>query len=205
MTIFWRCLMKKTDIIMKMAKENHGIITNMMIDQIGISRGNLKYLADSGKIERTARGVYTLPEVWEDEFVNLQTRFKRGIFSHESSLFLHDLSDRTPNNYHMTFPATYNLTAAKHENIRCTQVIDSLYLVGIEDITSPGGNLVRTYCMERTLCDVLKPRNSVDIQIVTDAFKQYTMRKDKNIPLLSYYGKLFKVEKKLRSYLEVLL
>ena len=197
--------MKKTDIIMKMAKENHGIITNMMIDQIGISRGNLKYLADSGRIERTARGVYTLPEVWEDEFVNLQTRFKRGIFSHESSLFLHDLSDRTPNNYHMTFPATYNLTAAKHENIRCTLVIDSLYLVGIEDITSPGGNLVRTYCMERTLCDVLKPRNSVDIQIVTDAFKQYAVRKDKNIPLLSYYGKLFKVEKKLRSYLEVLL
>ena len=197
--------MKKTDIIMKMAKENHGIITNMMIDQIGISRGNLKYLADSGRIERTARGVYTLPEVWEDEFINLQIRFKRGIFSHESSLFLHDLSDRTPNNYHMTFPATYNLTAAKHENIRCTLVIDSLYLVGIEDITSPGGNLVRTYCMERTLCDVLKPRNSVDIQIVTDAFKQYAVRKDKNIPLLSYYGKLFKVEKKLRSYLEVLL
>ena len=186
--------MKQTEIIIKMAKDNNGIVTNVMIDQAGISRGNLKYLTDLGRIERTARGVYTLLEIVEDEFVNLQTRFKRGIFSHESSLFLYDLSDRTPNIYHMTFPTTYNLTAVKHENIRCTQIVDSLYSVGVEEIASPGGNLVKTYCMERTLCDILKSRNRADMQIVTDAFKRYTKRKDKNIPLLSYYGRVFKVE-----------
>lgn len=45
----------------------------------------------------------------------------------------------------------------------------------------------------------------VDIQVVTEAFKRYATRTDKNIPLLSEYAKTLKVEKKLRAYLEVLL
>ena len=36
--------MKQTEIIIKMAKDNNGIVTNVMIDQAGISRGNLKHL-----------------------------------------------------------------------------------------------------------------------------------------------------------------
>ena len=47
--------------------------------------------------------------------------------------------------------------------------------------------------------------NPTDIQIITDAFKRYVRRKDKNISLLCEYGKKLKVEEKLQSYLEVLL
>ena len=70
---------------------------------------------------------------------------------------------------------------------------------------TPGGNTVRAYSVERTLCDILRPHSSVDIQVVTGAFKCYATRTDKNIPLLSEYAKTLKVEKKLRAYLEVLL
>jgi hypothetical protein len=59
--------------------------------------------------------------------------------------------------------------------------------------------------MEHTLCDILKPKNNVDIQLITDAFKRYAKRPDKNIPLLSEYAKMMRVEKRLRAYLEVLL
>ncbi len=59
--------------------------------------------------------------------------------------------------------------------------------------------------MERTLCDILRKHNKTDIQIITDAFKRYVRRKDKNISLLCEYGKKLKVEEKLQSYLEVLL
>lgn len=78
---------------------------------------NIKTLLNSGKLERTARGVYILPEIWEDEFVNLQARFRKGIFSNETALFLLDLTDRTPNRFDMTFPETYNLTNVKKEQI----------------------------------------------------------------------------------------
>ncbi len=70
---------------------------------------------------------------------------------------------------------------------------------------SPGGNEITVYCMERTLCDILRKRNKVDTGVITDAFKRYAARKDKNIPLLSEYAKKFHVEEKVRRYLEVLI
>ena len=70
---------------------------------------------------------------------------------------------------------------------------------------TPGRNIVKAYSAERTLCDILKPRCRVDIQVVTEAFKRYTVRADKNIPLLSEYAKILRVETRLRAYLEVLL
>ena len=191
--------------IIKMAKENNGIITTAMVVEAGFLRGNIKYLVDKGMIEKSARGVYILPEVWEDEIFILQNRFKRGIYSHKTALFLWDLTDRTPNRYHMTFPANYNLTNPKEENVQCVQCMEALYKLGIVNAITPGGNKVRVYSMERTLCDILRARSRVDIQIVTEAFKRYANRSDRNIPVLSEYAKMLKVETKLRTYLEVLL
>lgn len=194
-----------TEEIIKMAKENNGIVTTAMVVAAGFSRGNIKYLVDKGMIEKSTRGVYILPEVWDDEIFNLQCRFKRGIYSHETALFLWDLTDRTPNRYNMTFPVNYNLTKPKEENIRCVQCKGEWYELGLAEVTTPSGNRVRVYSVERTLCDILRTRCNVDIQIVTEAFKRYANRTDKNIPVLSEYAKILKVEEKIRSYLEVLL
>lgn len=197
--------MGATEEIIKMAKENNGMVTTAMVVAAGFSRGNIKYLADKGMIEKSARGVYILPEICDDEIFNLQNRFKRGIYSHETALFLWNLTDRTPNWYCMTFPMNYNLTKPKEENIRCLQCKEDFYEVDITYVSTPGGNKVMAYGLERTLCDVLRPHAQVDIQIVAEVFKRYVNRMDKNIPLLSEYAKQFKVEKRLRAYLEVLL
>ncbi|MDE6887645.1 MAG: type IV toxin-antitoxin system AbiEi family antitoxin domain-containing protein [Eubacterium sp.] len=197
--------MGATKAIIKMAKKNHGVVTTAMVVAAGFSRGNTKYLVDKGILEKSARGVYILPEVWEDEIFNFQNRFKRGIYSHETALFLWDLTDQTPNRYRMTFPANYNLTKPKEENIRCVQCKKILYDLGIAEVTTPGGNTVNAYNAERTLCDILRPHAHVDIQLVAEAYKHYVIRPNKNIPILSEYAKILKVEAKLRAYLEVLL
>jgi predicted transcriptional regulator of viral defense system len=197
--------MGSSEKIIELAKHNNGIVTTAMVVSAGISRGNLKYLSDTGRLDHVSRGVYTLPEAWEDEFVSLQARFCRGIFSHETALFLWDLTDRTPNHFAMTFPTGYNLSSAKEENIQCTQSKEDFYRMGISSIKTPGGHSVQCYCMEKTLCDILRPRANIDIQLITEAFKRYMQRKDRNIPLLSQFAKALKVESKVRSYMEVLL
>lgn len=191
--------------IIEMAKKNNGILTTAMVDAAGVSRGNIKYLVDRGMLEKSSRGVFVLPEVWEDEIFILQSRFKKGIYSHETALFLLDLTDRTPHRYSMTFPITYNLTNPKKENVQCAQCKDELYNLGIVEVITPGGHSVKVYNIERTLCDILRTHNHVDIELVTEAFKRYAVKKDKNLILLSEYAKKLKVEKKVRAYLEVLL
>lgn len=197
--------MNVSDKIIQLAKENNGVVTAAILSDKGILRGNLKKLVDEGKLEKTARGVYILPEIWEDEFVNLQARFKKGVFSNETALFLWDLTDQTPNRYDMTFPHNYNLTNVKSEGVNCSRVKQEWYDEGKTQLESPGGNRITVYNMERTLCDILRKRGGINTGIITEAFKRYTARKDKNIPLLSEYAKMFRVEEKVRSYLEVLI
>lgn len=197
--------MTNSEKILEILKKNNGVITTSEVTEAGISRGSLKYLAETGILERAARGVYQLADVLDDEMYHLQVRYKKGIFSGETALYLHDLTDRTPMRFQMTFPNSYNLTNAKNENIKCNRVIKKLYDMGIVNIKTPTGNLVRAYNMERTLCDIIRTQNNTDIQIVSEAFKRYVKRNDKNIPLLSEYAKQLRVEAKLRSYMEVLL
>ena len=197
--------MNHSQAFLNLAKQNNGIVTTAMVVAAGFPRGSLKYLADCGSLDRTSRGVYTLPEAWEDEFVSLQRRYKRGVFSLETPLFLCHLTDKTPDRYHMTFPGNYNLGGPKRDGILCHSSKEPYYSLGITSLTTPGGNKVNAYRAERTLCDILKPRNHVDVQIAADAFKHYTVRREKNIPLLSEYAKTFGVAEKVRTYLEVLL
>lgn len=194
-----------TESIIQLARKNNGVVTTAMVSDTGQPRGSLKYLADSGELERSARGVYTLPDSFEDEFVNYQAKYKRGIYSLETALFLNGLTDRTPAKFHMTFPGTYNLTNPKKDGIICHSVKGEVYELGEQNILTPGGHFVLAYDPERTLCDILKSRNNVSKDIVTSAFKQYTSSPNKNIPLLSEYAKRLGVEKSLRNYLEVLL
>jgi len=191
--------------ILEIVEKNSGVITTAEVISEGISRGSLKYLADVGVLEHASRGYYQLKEIWDDEMYQLQIRYKKGIFSNETALFLCDLTDRTPVKYNMTFPDKYNISVLNTENVKCNRTKQELYKIGIISIKTSSGNLVNTYCMEKTLCDILRTHNDVDIQVISEAYKRYSKRTDKNIPLLSEYAKILHVEKKVRAYLEVLL
>ncbi len=197
--------MNYTDRIMEIAKTNNGYVTSLQVTKENIPRLYLKLLVDKGMLEQSGRGVYTSPGTFDDEMFNLQARFKKGVFSHETALFLHDLTDRTPNKYSMTFPVGYNTTFVKNENVTTYYSVKNRYELGIIVTPTPFGSKVRAYNIERTLCDLLKKRSNTDVQVLTEAIKRYMSQTQKDIPLLSRYAKLFKVEKRLRPYLEVLL
>jgi predicted transcriptional regulator of viral defense system len=197
--------MSNSENIMKMVESNNGTITTAEVTKAAISRGSLKYLVDKGILERSARGVYILTAVWDDEFYNLQIRFKKGIFSGETALFLYDLTDRTPKRFQMTFPLSYNTTTLKNENVKYVRVKKELYSLGVTTVLTPSGNSVKVYGIERTLCDILRGHSNTDIQVISEAFKRYAKSNKRNIPLLSEYAKKLRVDKKLQSYLEVLI
>ena len=139
--------MAASESILALAEENCGILTASEAKAAGYYGGSLKYLVEQGRLCRASRGVYTLPEAWDDEFVNLQSRYKRGIFSLDTALFLCDLTDRTPHHFHMTFPQGYNVTRPKADGVRCNVASASIYPMGIVELKTPSGVLVRSYAI----------------------------------------------------------
>lgn len=181
-----------------------GTITVQQVAEYGIHRGALQELVESGEIYRYGRGLYVRNDVWEDDFYLLQKKYGRGIYSHDTALYLLGYSDRTPANYTMTFLKGYNTPSLKCENIIIKRVIPENYSFGITEIESPCGNPIRIYNLERTLCDIVRGSGS-DIQVVNAAMKRYAASKEKDIHKLMKYAEQLRVKSKILHYLEVLL
>lgn len=191
--------------IKKMLKASeNGIITSAQVTEAGLHRNSLQQLVKDGEIYRFGRGLYVRRNSWEDDFYLLQKKYRRGIYSHDTALYLLGYSDRTPAKYTMTFPKGYNAPSLKQETIIIKRVVPENYEFGQIQIKSPAGNLIRTYDLERTLCDILRGNGS-DIQIITDAMKRYAASGEKNIHKLMQYAERLRVSPKVLRYLEVLL
>ena len=191
--------------ILYIAKKFNGMITATQVTEAKIPRRCLTECVNKELLYKASRGVYVLPDVWVDEMFILQYKYPKGIFSYETALYLHGLTDRTPLSYTMTFPKGYNITAAKTNRVAAKIVNVENYELGLIEMQSPCKNKIRVYDVERTLCDIVKGNNACDIQIVNSAMKNYIRLKDKNINKLFEYATQIKVKSQIAHYMEVLL
>lgn len=186
------------------AMSPNGIITSKQVAMEGLHRGTLGELVKEGELYRCGRGVYAAADAWEDELFLLQSKYKRGIFSHDTALFLHGYSERTPAVFTMTFPKGYNSPSLKNENVIVKRAVQQNYYLGITELKTPCGNTVLAYELERTLCDILRGSGS-DTQLVLSAMKRYAASKEKDIDKLLRCAEKLHVSQKVLRYMEVLL
>lgn len=191
--------------IEKLLKKNNGVIETYQVEELGINNKILTRMVENGIIERVARGVYIEKDTLEDTYFITQAICRKGIFSHETALYFHDLCDRTPIKYQLTIPSYYNTRLLKDKNYEFFYLKDELYEIGITEIKTPYGNKIRVYDLERTICDIIRNKKRIEIALFTDAMKRYAERKDRNSIKLYKYAKLFNIEEEVRKYLEVLL
>lgn len=191
--------------IREATENNNGLIRTAQIEQLGISRPMIKKYLDIGKLKKVRKGIYILPNDFADEYALLQTRSKKAVFSYGTALFLWELSDRTPHIYDITFPRGTNINSLKKDipNLRCHYVQQDIYELGITTVRSPQGATVKVYDRERCICDLIRDKKQMDMQLYTQAIKDYFKSKPNNRKLLKY-GKKFGIEDIIRTYMEVL-
>ena len=175
------------------------------LESLEINSKILTRMIEKGIIERVERGIYISADTLEDKYFVIQTICKKGIFSHETALYFHDLCDRTPIKYQLTIPSYYNTKLLKDKNYDFFYLKEELYEVGIIEMKTPYGNKVKVYDLERTICDIIRNKRRIETALFTDAMKRYAERRDRNSIKLHKYAKLFNIEDEIRKYLEVLL
>ncbi len=192
--------------IRQVLKSQHGILLTSDLTNFNIPRTYLSLLEQSGEIERVSRGVYRAAATFiEDELFSFQARYKSSIYSHETALYLHDLTDRSPLSYSISVPSGYHSTSLNKSGNKIFYVNHNLFKLGVISKKTPHGNEIRTTNLERTMCDILRSRNQIDIQIINVALKRYVGKKEGNLDLLYSYAKQFGIQKFVREYIEILL
>lgn len=197
--------MKQFDLLEKIANENGGVLQTSAVVAMGISKPVLAEFVRKNGFERVSRGIYCSPECWKDDLYLLQLRCPKTVYSHDTALFLLDMTDQEPLKYSVTAKTGYNPSHLSADGVKVFTVKKELFDLGISEAFTPFGHKVAVYDPERTVCDVIRSRNEMEIRSVQDALKRYSRRKDKNLHRLMEYAKLFHIDKRLNQYLEVLL
>jgi predicted transcriptional regulator of viral defense system len=189
----------------KMLASRNGILLTSDLTKFNIPRTYLSIMERKGEIERVSRGVYQAKDTIEDELFGIQSTCQAAVYSHETALYLHDLTDRSPLRYSLTVPVGYHSTSLIQSGYKIFYVNRKVFDLGVITLKSPHGNPIRVTNLERTICDILRSRNQMEMQIVYEALKRYVKRNEKDIDLLYAYAKRFRVQKFIRQYIEVLL
>jgi predicted transcriptional regulator of viral defense system len=191
--------------IEELIKKNHGTVLSSDLNEYDIPRAYLQSMVKEGSIERIERGIYVATNSFEDEMYAMQRKYTKLIYSHETSLFIHGLSDRTPFEYSASVPSGYKVVNNVSEKFKIYYIKKNLHQLGVEVCKSPFGNQISVYNVERTICDILRSRSRIDVQILNDAMKRFVKLKSTDYSLLMNYAKQLNIESIVKDYLEVLL
>lgn len=196
---------KLMELVANEVEKNNGFVFLATLKDSGYpNQSSLNYLKKEG-FEKISGGIYLSPLYHEDDMYVFQKRFAKGVYSHETALYLHNLSDVTPFNYTMTFPRGYHSKKIKEEPISVVWKDRSVWQEDQTTVRSSNGNDIVVYSMERTLCDMFNTRYEADEDVRLQAIVKYMKRADKNIPKLLNLAKRYNVLDKLKTYVEVLL
>ena len=196
--------MDATEKVYALLKERGGYLKTEEARENGVGSKTMQRMADQGLVERVAHGLYIGSDVFPDPFFVAQHRCPRGIFSHETALFLHDLSDRDPLRLMMTIPSGWNTKLLTDGSFLFFYNSPMKMKLGICETETPSGMKVRAFDIERTLCDCLRSIDKLDRDIVLTALKRYAKSKGRDSAKLLEYADALKIRSMVYRYLEIL-
>ena len=196
--------MKKFEILDRLVEEGNGYLQTSVVLENNISKRTLSRYVEARGLERAAHGVYVSEDAWPDDYYLLYLRNGKVVFSYESALFLHGLMEREPSRTTVTVPKGYNATHIA-KKIRVVHSKAEWYEIGITQVQTGFGNMVAAYDKDRTICDIIRDKAEIEIQTFQTALKEYMGGADKNLGNLIRYAKMLRIEKEVRTYIEVML
>ncbi len=197
--------MTNYDKILNYAKANNGYVTTESIKELNVNSTFFSNLVKNKKLEKMGVGIYKLPEYPIDNFFILSKSSKNMCYSHATSLYLHNMTDRIPLIYDITVPYNYSGKLLKNKNVVLRYVKNDIFELGMIDIKTINDLTVKCYDLERTLCDIIKDKDRMDKEIYSKALKEYARNKDKKILKLIEYAKKLGIENEVIELMEVLI
>lgn len=191
-----------TDTISQIMNANKGMLSTRMIEPLNISRQYLAIMEAKKMIEKVSRGLYVLPSAYEDSYFLFQQKYKKAIFSHMNALYFYNMTEEFPYNYTVTVPQNYHVDTV-NEKCNVFYVSNEIYEIGLTEVETPNGVKVKSYDIERCICDIIRSKNRMDSEHVKYSIREYLKRKDKNLIKLSNYADKMGIKDDVMNYLEV--
>lgn len=190
--------------IIKFVNLSNGILSTEDFKKVNINKYYINKLIKDNIIERYKRGIYLRSDTFEDEYYILQKRNPTVIYSFNTAMYLHRMTERSPMYIDATVYTGYN---AEHlsNNVKVHFVKKENHRLGAIVLKTYQGFEVITYDLERITCDLINTKNTGIDKEQTNKFlrKVFLENKIDTVKLIQYAKKL-NCEKKVRNIMEIL-
>lgn len=194
---------KKMSDIDKIIRNNGGYITTREAKKAGRS-AYYELLArnKSGALVRIRPGVYSSPEVQAGTMIDIRKVVPDGVLCLYSAWLHYGLTTQIPTAYYVAIDKHRKVRTPDYPPITICYWSEQAYKTGIINARIEGLD-VPIYDIEKSVCDALRYRNKIGIDVSSEILRNYLSRSTRNLTRLMKYAKALRVAATLKKYLEI--
>lgn len=172
----------------------------------GLPTITLSRLVTAGKLQRVARGIYSLPQRAISEHRSLAEvaiRVPRGVVCLLSALRLHGIGTQAPYAVWLAIPQSMPAPRLGQPALRVVRMSGPALSEGIENVELDGVS-VPVFNPAKTVADCFKYRNKIGLDVALEALGEAWRARRVTMDELWHYATIDRVHNVMRPYLEAL-
>lgn len=160
--------------------------------------------AHEGTLVQVRRGVYADIDQLSGSMIDIGTVVPNGILCLWSAWSVHRLTTSIPQAFHVAIKRNRKVVVPQFPKIEIHHYTESILQLGVT-VMEIGGFNCQIYDVERCVCDAVKFRNKIGIDVCSEVITHYLVRPDRNLSRLMEYARQLRVGTILENYLQVML
>ena len=158
--------------------------------------------AKQGELIQVRRGVCADIDQLSGNMIDINAVVPEGILCVWSAWSIHQLTTSMPQAFHIAIKRGRKVSIPSFPRIEVHHYTEDILKIGVISMIIDGFN-IRLYDVERCVCDAIKFRNKVGMDICSEIINNYLERPDRNLSKLMDYARRLRVGKILEQYLQV--
>jgi len=198
--------MRQTEKVLQLLQDQ-GVLRPHELKAYGISPIALYTLYRQGRVMRTGRGLYSLPDGNFTEHHSLAESCKRvpqGIVCLLSALCFHNIGTQNPFEVWLAIDRKARYPQVDYPPLRIMRFSGEARTTGVE-VHLLEGVSVKVYDQAKTVVDCFKYRNKIGLDLCLEALTDGLRRRKFTVNQLIRYAKICRMENVMRPYVEAVL
>ena len=155
-----------------------------------------------GELIKVRQGVYATPQSLVNTMVDVEKIVPNGVICLYNAWAYHKLSTTIPPSVCIAIETKRKVRLPDDTSVQLYYWKKEYLHFGIEE-QEYSGYKVRITDLERSVCDAIKYRNKIGLDLCGEVMRSYLKRSDRSLSRLYAYAKRLRVANVLNNYLEI--
>ena len=155
-----------------------------------------------GELVQVRRGLYANIDQLSAGMIDIEAIIPGGILCLWSAWNIYKLTTSMPQAYHVAIKRDRKVVTPSYPPIELHHYTASIWEIGVIKMSVESYN-IRIYDIERCVCDAIKFRNKIGMDVCSEIIDNYLSRPERNISKLLDYARQLRVGTIPENYLQV--